>query len=78
MKQANARSTLRRDQRGLSTVEYTVLLVLILAGAITLWKQLGGDVRTKLQSSVNAFKQVQVPGGGGGAGGLTGALGGSP
>jgi Flp pilus assembly pilin Flp len=52
------------DQRGLSTVEYTVLLVLILAGAISLWKELGGDLQKKLKGSVGEFKKVEAPGGG--------------
>jgi Flp pilus assembly pilin Flp len=47
--------SLRRDQRGLSTVEYTVLLVLILAGAISLWKQLGGDVHERLSKAQTTF-----------------------
>jgi Flp pilus assembly pilin Flp len=51
---------LRRDQRGLSTVEYTVLLVLILAGAISLWKKLGGDLQSRLDRSVTEFEKVQV------------------
>ena len=51
---------LQRDQRGLSTVEYTVLLVLILAGAISLWKKLGGDLQSRLDKSVTEFEKVQV------------------
>lgn len=48
--------SLRRDQRGLSTVEYTVLLVLILAGAIALWKNLGTDVHKQLKSAQTTFR----------------------
>jgi Flp pilus assembly pilin Flp len=55
--------SLQRDQRGLSTVEYTVLVVLILAGAITLWKQLGTDVHKQLKGAQEAFgKNVAPPG----------------
>ena len=67
--------SLQRDQRGLSTVEYTVLLVLILAGAIALWKQLGSDVHKQLKSAQGEFSKKVAPagrgGGGGGRGGIT-------
>jgi Flp pilus assembly pilin Flp len=65
--------SLQRDQRGLSTVEYTVLLVLILAGAITLWKKLGQDVHDKLGKAQGEFSTKVAPasgGGGGGGGGI--------
>lgn len=52
---------LGRDQRGLSTVEYTVLLVLILAGAISLWKKLGSDVHAQLKSSSDTFGKEVKP-----------------
>jgi Flp pilus assembly pilin Flp len=53
--------SLQRDQRGLSTVEYTVLLVLILAGAITLWKDLGTKVHGQLKGSNEAFNKNVKP-----------------
>jgi Flp pilus assembly pilin Flp len=49
---------LQRDQRGLSTVEYTVLLVLILAGAITLWKEIGGKVKSGLTNANTQLSKV--------------------
>ena len=32
---------LARDQSGLSTLEYTILFVLIVVGALTIWSKLG-------------------------------------
>lgn len=61
------RQCLGRDQRGLTTVEYTVLLVLILVGAIVLWKNLGKDVHKQLGNAQRSFNtQVKPAGGGGG------------
>jgi Flp pilus assembly pilin Flp len=35
------------DTRGLSTVEYLILLVLIAVAGITVWKKIGGTITTK-------------------------------
>lgn len=52
--------TLGRDQRGLSTVEYTVLLVLIVACTVGLWNKLGSKVEAKIKSATTQFdKQVK-------------------
>ncbi len=56
-----ARRSLLRDQRGLSTVEYTVLLVLIVACTVGLWHEFGGSVKAKLTESKTTFDtNVQV------------------
>ena len=36
------------DETGLTTVEYALLLVLIVAAAVTAWTQLGSEVSTKV------------------------------
>ena len=59
MKLANIRK-LARDQKGLSTVEYTVLLVLIVACSVGLWQSFGEDLVTKLTGANAEFKKVQV------------------
>lgn len=46
---------LQSDVRGLSTVEYTVLLVLIVAGSVGLWQGFGSKVSAKLKDSDAAF-----------------------
>jgi Flp pilus assembly pilin Flp len=49
-----------RDERGLSTVEYTVLLVLIVASAVGLWNRIGGDLVKKLKASATEVEKVKV------------------
>jgi len=64
---------LREDERGLSTVEYVVLLVLIVAMAVAAWNTFGTRVQGKLNQASGSFDtSVQAPGavgpGGDGAG----------
>ncbi len=44
-------SGLRKNSRGLSTVEYIILLVLIAAAGVATWNTFGGKLKTKLKSS---------------------------
>ena len=46
---------LRSDERGLSTVEYVVLLVLIVAVAVALWNVFGNTVTGKLLDATTTF-----------------------
>ena len=39
---------LRADQRGLTTVEYAIVLCLIAAVVVTTWQKFGKDVKDKL------------------------------
>lgn len=43
-------ASLRKDQRGLSTVEYALLFVLIVGGSAMLWKTLGTTVTSAVTS----------------------------
>jgi Flp pilus assembly pilin Flp len=55
----NLITKLRSDERGLSTVEYVVLLVLIVAIAVALWNVFGNLLVQKLSGAANEFdKQV--------------------
>jgi Flp pilus assembly pilin Flp len=47
--------TLVRDEAGLSTVEYVIILVLIAAIAIGTWKQFGERVKTGLTNASDSF-----------------------
>lgn len=47
---------LGRDQRGLSTVEYTVLLVLIVAVTVGLWNDFGGTLVERLTTARDEFR----------------------
>lgn len=46
---------LGRDQKGLSTVEYTVLLVLVVACTVGLWKRFGDKVEGKISGATATF-----------------------
>lgn len=48
---SNKKLSLRRDERGLSTVEYVILLVLMAVAGITIWNTLGGTVVRKIRES---------------------------
>jgi Flp pilus assembly pilin Flp len=44
-------TSLVHDQRGLSTVEYVIILVLIAAGAVGTWSKFGGTITGKIDSA---------------------------
>jgi len=46
---------LQKDQKGLSTMEYAVLFVVIVVGALVAWSQLGADMATKVQTGTDSF-----------------------
>jgi Flp pilus assembly pilin Flp len=56
----NLLKKLREDERGLSTVEYVVLLVLIVAIAVALWNVFGNLLVTKLSAAATEFDQEVV------------------
>ncbi len=51
---------LRLDDRGLSTVEYVIILVLIAAGAIGTWQTFGRNVKQKIADSNAEMSNVSV------------------
>ena len=44
-----------RDEAGLTSVEYALLLVLVAIAAITAWTMLGGTVGNRVNSVVNTM-----------------------
>jgi len=50
-------STLVRDQAGLSTVEYVIILVLIASISIITWKTFGNQVKGGLDKASSNFKE---------------------
>jgi Flp pilus assembly pilin Flp len=46
------------DQRGLSTVEYTVLLVLVVTAAVKAWSAFGASVVTKVEQGTSAINDL--------------------
>lgn len=50
--------SLLHDDRGLSTLEYAVLFVIILVGALAVWQQLGGALHAKVTVGEHAFSNM--------------------
>jgi Flp pilus assembly pilin Flp len=59
MESVNKGRALGRDTRGLSTVEYVLLLVLIAAGSISAWEKFGDKVVSKVDSSTDAIGKMK-------------------
>ena len=51
---------LLRDTRGLSTVEYVIILVLIAVLAIGTWRQFGSAVKTKITTSTTGIESLSA------------------
>lgn len=49
---------MRRDQRGLSTVEYVLLFVLIIGATVGVWKSLSTSVTGKLTDTTAKFDGI--------------------
>ena len=58
LRRASGSSTLLRDERGLSTVEYVIILVLVAAGAIGLWISFGKTLTTKIDGATKDLSGV--------------------
>ena len=54
--QRPTRASILRDERGLSTVEYVVLLVLICAACVGLWSTFGSTLTEKLGGASDEFE----------------------
>lgn len=54
--------SLARDERGLSTVEYVIILVLIAAAAIGLWVTMGEKLRAKIEGANTELDKVTIEG----------------
>lgn len=54
------KDSLVRDDRGLSTVEYVIILVLIAAACVGTWQKLGGIVKGRLVDSTNQVGKISV------------------
>ena len=51
--------SLSKDDRGLSTVEYIIILVLIAVACITLWSEFGDTLEAKITESTGAVSDMQ-------------------
>jgi Flp pilus assembly pilin Flp len=59
IKNALSQDSLARDDRGLSTVEYVIILVLIAVLGIVSWNKFGGVVKDKIDSSKDAVEHME-------------------
>lgn len=55
---AKPRRSLHDDTRGLSTVEYIIILILIAVIAITAWKQFGESVEYHVRDSTTQINHL--------------------
>ncbi len=56
------RPSLISDERGLSTVEYVILLCLIGVASLGIWSSVGSDIKTRLSAAEGVFSAtVPVP-----------------
>jgi len=59
--QEQGSASLRGDQRGLSTVEYVLLFVLIIGASMSAWGTLSDSVKGKLKDTSGAFENEVKP-----------------
>jgi len=52
-----------KDEEGLTTVEYALLLALLVVAALVVWTQFGGTVRNTVGASKNAIENAASGGG---------------
>jgi Flp pilus assembly pilin Flp len=48
-----------KDEDGLTTVEYALLLALLVVAAIGVWTAFGGRVKQSVQRSTNSFDNAE-------------------
>lgn len=56
----HTRPSLLKDQRGLTTVEYVIVLVLIAVGSIGLWTTFGKNIGDKIKDSNNDISTMEA------------------
>jgi Flp pilus assembly pilin Flp len=54
-------TSLVKDERGLSTVEYVIILVLLAAAAVGTWTKFGATITTKINDSNATIGSVSIP-----------------
>ncbi|MBN2527232.1 MAG: hypothetical protein JXR76_12630 [Deltaproteobacteria bacterium] len=59
MSKRGVRRSLRTCERGLSTVEYIILLVLIAVGGISLWTAFGGAVNSHTKAATKTVLEMK-------------------
>ena len=60
-RQTTAKDSLIGDERGLTTVEYVIILVLIAVMAIGVWQKFGKSVQAQVGKSQTAVDSLDKP-----------------
>jgi Flp pilus assembly pilin Flp len=68
IRRAFGKSALMTDERGLSTVEYVILLALIAVMSIALWSKFGSAITTRIDGATKEVDGMSKPGEGTGSG----------
>jgi len=55
----NKKTNLKKDTKGLSTVEYIVLLALIVVAAVALWGEFGVQVEDRIKAGTEAIEGMK-------------------
>ncbi len=50
--------SLIRDKRGLSTVEYVIILILVAVFCISVWETFGTNLQTQIQGGADAISDL--------------------
>lgn len=58
----SARGSLWKDERGMSTVEYVILLAVIVMGAVTIWMEIGDHIIAALGGSRDQVMKIPTVG----------------
>lgn len=61
VRRATDRNSLLRDERGLTTVEYVIILVLIAVMAIGVWQKFGTAIQGQVTGSTKAVDELTTP-----------------
>jgi len=60
-RRAMGKGSIVGDERGLTTVEYVIILVLIAVMAITVWQKFGTSIQGQVTKSTTAVDELSTP-----------------
>jgi Flp pilus assembly pilin Flp len=60
-RRAMGKDSILGDERGLTTVEYVIILVLIAVMAISVWQKFGASITTQVGKSQSAIDSLDEP-----------------
>lgn len=60
-RRAMGKDSILGDERGLTTVEYVIILVLLAVMAITVWRNFGSSIQAQVGNSQTAIDDLNKP-----------------